>query len=58
MPANVRYASNSDQISRLGEMTLSANSDRRIAANRAHIHGTQVPVEEPSTASKADVEHL
>jgi hypothetical protein len=31
--AFVRYASNSDQISRLGEMTLSAISDQRTAAN-------------------------
>jgi hypothetical protein len=25
------------------------------ALNSAHIHGTHVPVEEPSTASKADM---
>jgi hypothetical protein len=26
--------------------------------NSAHFHGTHVPVEEPSTASKADIEPL
>jgi hypothetical protein len=25
--------------------------------NSTHIHGTHVPVEEPSTASKPDVKH-
>jgi hypothetical protein len=27
----------------------------RGGPNSAHIHGTHVPVEEPSTASKADI---
>jgi len=44
---------------------LSANRDRRTAAtfysisgNSTHIHGTRVPMEEPSTASQADVSNI
>ena len=32
-----------------------SRSDQRTAANRTHIHDTRVPVEEASTASKADI---
>jgi len=35
--------------------TLSAISDQRTAANRDHIHLIQVPVQKPSTASKANI---
>ena len=40
---------------RCRDRPLSANSDQRTAANSNHIHGTHVPVEEPSTASKAEI---
>ena len=57
--AIVRYASNSDQISRPSEMTLSANKRHR-SLNRGfdsapHIHIAHVPVDDPPTASKANI---
>jgi hypothetical protein len=39
-------------------MTRSAINDHRSLSegfNRTNIHGTHVPVEEPSTASEADI---
>jgi len=39
-------------------MTRCAISDHRVLGegfDSAHIHGTHVPVEEPSTASQADM---
>ena len=54
---NGRYASDSDQTGEMPRTTLSAISDRCSfcrGLDRTEIHGTDVPVEEPSTASKAD----
>src|ERR1019366_7453203 len=56
--ANVRSSPIADKLLQCRECPLSANRDQRTAAafysissNSAHIHGTHVPVEEPSTAS-------
>jgi hypothetical protein len=36
--------------------SLHGSSPNRGSLNSTHIHGTHVPVEEPSTASKADIQ--
>jgi hypothetical protein len=55
---NCQLSAISDQILRRSEVTLSAKSDHRSQSkdlDRTHIFGTRVPVEEPSTASIADI---
>jgi hypothetical protein len=59
--ADVRYASNSDHSRHECELTLSAINDHRSHCkgfDRTHIHCTHVPLEEPSTASIADISHI
>jgi hypothetical protein len=54
----VRYASDSDRLGHGSEQTRSAISDRGNFCKNfgsTHILGTHVPVEEPSTASKAEI---
>jgi hypothetical protein len=50
--------SNNGQILRRSEMTLCAISDMAVQVMASTIHGTHVPVEEPSTASIGDIAHL
>jgi len=55
---NGRYASDSDQNGATPRMTLCAISDHHSLSedfDRINIYGTHAPVEEPSTASEADI---
>src|SRR6478672_4237867 len=44
-------------LNRLSLSSASLAPLNRGSLNSAHIHGTDVPVEEPSTASTADITH-
>jgi hypothetical protein len=62
VPIIVRSCPITDKMLQCHECPLCANRDRCTAAkcysmsdNSTHIHGTHVPVEEPSTASETDI---